>query len=83
MVDAAAIIRAHRDYRKMKVGLTDINGSGVDLLRSTPEAKKNVLAAYYLRGKHTFRKHHSIINRDIYLTKESAGATFAPHSWRS
>ncbi len=53
--DAAAIIRAHRDYRKMKAGLTDINGSGADLLRSTPEAKKNVLAAYYLRGKHTFR----------------------------
>lgn len=53
--DAGAIVRAHRDYRKMKSDLTDINRTGPDLLRATPEAKKNVLTAYYLRGEHTFR----------------------------
>lgn len=53
--DACAILRAHCDYRKMKSNLTMINTDGPDLLRTVPEGRKNVLAAYYLRGKHTFR----------------------------
>lgn len=53
--DACAILRAHCDYRKMKSNLTMINTDGPDLLRTVPEGRKNVLVAYYLRGKHTFR----------------------------
>lgn len=53
--DACAILRAHRDYRKMRGNLTMINTDGPDLLRTVPEGRKNVLVAYYLRGKHTFR----------------------------
>lgn len=53
--DARAILRAHRDYRRMKGALTMVNTDGSDLLRTLPEGRKNVLAAYFLRGKHTFR----------------------------
>ncbi|MCF0218503.1 MAG: glycosyltransferase family 2 protein [Muribaculaceae bacterium] len=44
-----AVIRAHRDYRKMRPSLADSNARS-NLLKGG----KNILTAYYLRSRHTF-----------------------------
>lgn len=47
--DAGAILRAHRDYRKM-APQTTLSGATVNLLKSRP----NILTSYYLRRRKKF-----------------------------
>lgn len=53
---AAAIVRAHRDFRKMRRAYTSHPSS--NLLKGHPEGRLNILVQYYLRG----RKHFSDLN---------------------
>lgn len=46
--DARAIIRAHRDFRKMRGNYT--SQPTVNLLRALPEERVNIITAHYLRG---------------------------------
>lgn len=52
--NAAAVIRAHRDFKKMR-GQYTLHPK-TDLLEVRPECKRNILVQYYLKGKHTFSK---------------------------
>ena len=46
--DAKAIIRAHRDFRKMRSHYT--SQPTVNLLKQLPEERVNIITAHYLRG---------------------------------
>lgn len=46
--DAWAIIRAHRDFRKMRTRYT--SQPPVNLLKQLPEERVNIITAHYLRG---------------------------------
>lgn len=46
--NSSAVLRAHRDFRKMKKNYTDF--PNVDLLHTTP-SRPNILFDYYLRGR--------------------------------
>ena len=50
--DARAIIRAHRDFRKMRKNYT--SQPEVNLLRTLPEERVNIITAHYLRGVKCF-----------------------------
>ena len=50
--DAWAIIRAHRDFRKMRKNYT--SQPSVNLLKQLPEERVNVITAHYLRGVKRF-----------------------------
>ena len=50
--DARAIIRAHRDFRKMRKNYT--SQPSVNLLRQLPEERVNIITAHYLRGVKRF-----------------------------
>ena len=50
--DAWAIIRAHRDYRKMRSNYSD--QPTVNLLKALPEERVNIITAHYLRGVKRF-----------------------------
>ena len=50
--DARAIIRAHRDFRKMRKNYT--SQPTVNLLRQLPEERVNIITAHYLRGVKRF-----------------------------
>lgn len=50
--NAAAILKAHRDFRKMRRYYT--THPDRNLLRELPICRRNILADYYLRGKHAF-----------------------------
>ena len=46
--DARAIVRAHRDFRKMRSRYT--SQPDVNLLKQLPEERVNIVTAHYLRG---------------------------------
>ena len=46
--DAKAIIRAHRDFRKMRKNYT--SQPEVNLLKALPEERVNIITAHYLHG---------------------------------
>ena len=46
--DAWAIVRAHRDFRQMRLHYT--SQPSVNLLRVLPEERVNIITAHYLRG---------------------------------
>jgi len=50
--DARAIVRAHRDYRRMRQAYT--SQPTVNLLKQLPEERVNIITAYYLRHKRRF-----------------------------
>jgi len=50
--DAWAIVRAHRDFRKMRKNYT--SQPTVNLLKSLPEERVNIITAHYLRGVKRF-----------------------------
>ncbi|MDE6801641.1 MAG: glycosyltransferase family 2 protein, partial [Muribaculaceae bacterium] len=50
--NAGAILRAHRDFRRMRKSYTQ--HPDIDLLESSPDCRRNILTSYYLRGRHTF-----------------------------
>ncbi|MBO4813829.1 MAG: glycosyltransferase family 2 protein [Muribaculaceae bacterium] len=50
--DAKAIIRAHRDFRKMRGNYT--SHPSQNLLKSIPECRRNIIIDYYLRRHRTF-----------------------------
>ena len=50
--DAWAIIRAHRDFRKMRSRYT--SQPDVNLLEQLPEERVNIITAHYLRGVKLF-----------------------------
>lgn len=50
--NASAIVKAHRDFRKMRTSYTV--HPATDLLDSTAESRRNILADYYLRGRKRF-----------------------------
>lgn len=50
--DALAIIRAHRDFRRMRANYT--THPSVNLLKSKPEGRRNIIIEYYLKGKRIF-----------------------------
>ena len=50
--DAWAIIRAHRDFRKMRKNYT--SQPTVNLLKQLPEERVNIVTAHYLRGVKLF-----------------------------
>ncbi len=50
--DARAIIRAHRDFRKMRKNYT--SQPTVNLLKQLPEERVNIITAHYLRGVKRF-----------------------------
>ena len=50
--DARAILRAHRDYRKLKNRYTC--QPTVNLLKNFPGTERNIVIDYYLRGKKLF-----------------------------
>ena len=50
--DAKAIIRAHRDFRKMRSHYT--SQPPVNLLKQLPEERVNIITAHYLRGVKLF-----------------------------
>ncbi len=50
--DARAIIRAHRDFRRMRKNYT--SQPTVNLLRQLPEERVNIITAHYLRGVKRF-----------------------------
>ena len=50
--NAGAVLRAHRDFRRMR-GHYTVHPS-VDLLRSRPDARRNILVDYFIRGRRTF-----------------------------
>ena len=50
--DAKAIIRAHRDFRKMRGNYT--SHPSHNLLKTIPECRRNIIIDYYLRRHRTF-----------------------------
>jgi len=50
--NANAILRAHRDFRRMRKAYTA--HPGVNLLRTRPDCRRNILLEYYLRGRRCF-----------------------------
>ena len=50
--DAWAIVRAHRDFRRMRSGYT--SQPTVNLLRELPEERVNIITAHYMRGVKRF-----------------------------
>ena len=50
--DASAIIRAHRDFRKMRKRYT--SQPTVNILKQLPEERVNIITAHYLRGVKCF-----------------------------
>ena len=50
--DARAIIRAHRDFRRMRSRYT--SQPDVNLLKQLPEERVNIITAYYLHGEKRF-----------------------------
>ena len=50
--DAWAIIRAHRDFRRMRSNYT--SQPSVNLLKQLPEERVNIITAHYLRGVKQF-----------------------------
>lgn len=50
--NAGAVLRAHRDFRSMRGNYT--THPSVDLLRSRPDARRNILVDYFIRGRRTF-----------------------------
>ena len=50
--DAWAIIRAHRDFRKMRKNYT--SQPAVNLLKQLPEERVNIITTYYLQGIKVF-----------------------------
>ncbi|MBQ3960510.1 MAG: glycosyltransferase family 2 protein [Muribaculaceae bacterium] len=50
--DAKAILRAHRDFRKMRGNYT--SHPSQNLLKAIPECRRNIVADYYLRRRRTF-----------------------------
>lgn len=50
--NASAILRAHRDFRRMRKTYT--THPDIDLLETRPDCRRNILTSYYLRGRHTF-----------------------------
>jgi GT2 family glycosyltransferase len=50
--DARAIVRAHRDFRRMRKNYT--SQPTVNLLKQLPEERVNIITAYYLRGVKLF-----------------------------
>jgi hypothetical protein len=50
--DAWAIVRAHRDFRKMRKNYT--SQPGVNLLKQLPEERVNIITAHYLHGVKCF-----------------------------
>ena len=50
--DARAIVRAHRDFRKMRKNYT--SQPTVNLLKQLPEERVNIITAHYLRGVKLF-----------------------------
>ena len=50
--DAKAILRAHRDFRKMRGNYT--SHPSQNLLKSIPECRRNIVIDYYLRRRRTF-----------------------------
>lgn len=50
--NASAILKAHRDYRKMKQNYTPTAKD--NLLKTFPETKRNIIADFYLKGKKVF-----------------------------
>jgi GT2 family glycosyltransferase len=52
--NANAILKAHRDFKKMRKAYT--THPDVDLLRTREDCQHNILIDYYLRGKKTWSK---------------------------
>ena len=50
--DARAIVRAHRDFRKMRKNYT--SQPAVNLLKQLPEERVNIITSHYLRGVKLF-----------------------------
>ena len=50
--DAWAIVRAHRDFRKMRKNYT--SQPTVNLLKQLPEERVNIITSHYLRGVKLF-----------------------------
>ena len=50
--DACAIVRAHRDFRKMRKNYT--SQPQVNLLKQLPEERVNIVSSHYLRGVKRF-----------------------------
>ena len=50
--DAGAIVRAHRDFRRMRKNYT--SQPDVNLLKQLPEERVNIVTAHYLRGVKRF-----------------------------
>ena len=50
--DAKAILRAHRDFRKMRGNYT--SHPSQNLLKVLPECRRNIVIDYYLRRRRTF-----------------------------
>lgn len=50
--NANAILKAHRDFKKMRKAYT--NHPDVDLLQTRPDCRCNILLDYYLRGRKKF-----------------------------
>ena len=50
--DAGAIVRAHRDFRRMRKNYT--SQPDVNLLKQLPEERVNIITAHYLRGVKRF-----------------------------
>lgn len=50
--DAKAILRAHRDFRKMRGNYT--SHPSQNLLKTIPECRRNIIIDYYLRRHRTF-----------------------------
>lgn len=50
--NAAAVLRAHRDFRRMARSYT--SHPDVDLLRTRPDCRRNIVTDYYLKGHKTF-----------------------------
>ena len=50
--DAKAIVRAHRDFRKMRGNYT--THPSQNLLKAIPECRRNIVVDYYLRRRRTF-----------------------------
>ena len=50
--DAMAIIKAHRDFRKMRGAYTDHPEQNI--LQEMPECRCNIIIDYYLKGRRVF-----------------------------
>ena len=50
--DAAAIVKAHRDFRRLRANYND--QPTVNLLKAIPEGNRNIVTDYYLRRKTIF-----------------------------